>query len=129
MKNLRRLAILLPILVMAYASCQKDETIDIESMEEAYVFNNAKWELIGNNIEQDGQIGDLYVNANNPIETMFEIKSSKSNGTIYTGTYRKHWENGQMVQTCSGTAHNCRVTISTNQAGDVIGVKIEIKND
>lgn len=129
MKFLKRIAILLPIIAMGFVSCKKDETIDIDSMENNYTFTDAKWELISKNIEQDGQIGNLYVNANNPIETMFEVKSSKTNGTIFTGTYAKHFENGAMVQTCSGAAKNCRITISTNQAGNVIGVKIEIKND
>ncbi|GAB4278881.1 MAG: hypothetical protein Kow0068_02660 [Marinilabiliales bacterium] len=112
-------------------SCQKEELTINQLSESNYVFKNPKWKLVNSNYQNDdGNVGNLYVNENNPIETLFEpITILKENNNDFTGTFSKKFENGQLIgYICQPPANDCKVNIQYDGDGNIIGVKITVKN-
>ncbi|MDR2009019.1 MAG: hypothetical protein LBQ22_00870 [Bacteroidales bacterium] len=78
-----------------------------------YVFVNPDWILIDKSyVDEDGIVGMLYQNANNPDQCLFEyVGTSKASSNPdcpnATGTLKKIDNKGVITYTCEPPAHNC----------------------
>ncbi len=137
MKKLWILIILFPA-VLCLVSCEKEngnvDSIDVTKNYNAkfeqtgdpydYVIVNPEWQLIdAAHTDKFGNIGELYVNLNNPIETLFYIKVQSK--TQICTTYQGIWDavyvfdeatqSMKSVQTCTiaDENQNCGCQICT----------------
>lgn len=135
MKKLWILIILLPA-VLCFISCEKDnddanlsnltknynEKYEQTGNPYDYVIVNADWQLVdAKHKDEFGNIGELYVNQNNPIETFFLIKEESKICAKYHGVwdtvyiYDEATDSMQSVQTCkvANENENCGCMICT----------------
>lgn len=128
-----------------FFSCEKEiltnEKKDITNSETNpynYAFVNPQWLSIDDNfIDENGNVGSLYVNNNNVKEKMFIIKHfSKSNNSFqFTGKLQVELssvidKNGVMewiptYKCVKDTKKECRVTFEKNEKNELVSVLME----
>jgi hypothetical protein len=121
--------VLAGVLAISFQSCEKNEIIKPTNNTSEYVIKNPEWKLSeANHINKNGAVGNLYINKNNPIETLFKQTSLlKASTDDFTGTYSKKFENGICVgYICQAPKKNCKVNIQKDGSGNIIGVKITV---
>ncbi len=146
MKRLWILIIFLPA-VFCLVSCEK-ENADVNLFDATknynakfeqtgdpndYVFVNPKWELVDDNYSDGkGNVGELYTNLNNPVESLFCIKiQSKACGS-YTGIwntidlYNPDTNTYVSLKSCdkANNNQNCGVTICYDDDGHITGTSV-----
>jgi len=103
-----------------------------------YVFVNPKWELVDENYtDEHGNSGELYVNANNPIEKYFWVKIRvKACGDGGSSTVKGTWNTVKIydpvtrtttyVKTCDITMTNqtCGITVTFNEKKEICSVSV-----
>jgi archaellin len=131
MKTKKAILLFMVIFVLFYSCTKEDMNINgknnnenIEKEINNYSVSNAKWLLVKKDVVMDNQIGCLYVNENDSIETMFKvIKTEKSASGNKEISYTVN-PNGGATTTCSGTGTSCSVSVQRDGNGNITGARI-----
>jgi hypothetical protein len=109
--------VVIAVCAITFAGCNKlnnEDNVSSASLQNSngVVFDNVKWVLVDeNHVGQYGNIGRLYVNANNQEQELFEItmmsKACPPAGIVFTGTYSSGNLNGVVWAKCEGAAKDC----------------------
>lgn len=113
---------------LTHGYTQLDRNFDLDSN---YIFEYPDWVLIEEDYEDEfGNIGTLFQNANNSIETKFIIERLADGQSVdWTGTFKKLFNDGVCIgETCVEPKLNCIYRIQRNADGEITGASITIKD-